>query len=202
LLVALYQLTESGEVGEDDDSDNMVSLVSRAFYVYHRYRVLRWVCEQTGEEGRIRHSAQKGAKYRSSEDEDTALRIRSRATGSSVEVDGFDPSYSLVHSLLARSRSASPSTGFNLLFDASEGFVSKLDLVGSEEIDLEPRNQDIVLAHSVLMDGHADTARRLTTLYPLSAGTAYVRGRAMVELGAYDEAVNLLKQAAAGCKGE
>jgi nuclear pore complex protein Nup160 len=109
-----------------------------------------------------------------------------------------------VHSLLARQKSTSPSTGFNLLYDASEVFMLKLDLVGSgsSEIDLEPRDRDVVLAYSILMDGHADTARRLTALYPLSAGTAYVRGRALVELGAFDEAVNLLKQAATGCRGE
>jgi len=69
-------------------------------------------------------------------------------------------------------------------------------------VELEPRNQDVGLAHTILVDGHADTAGRLTELYPLSSGIAYVRARALVEVGAFEESVDLFKQGASGVRGE
>jgi hypothetical protein len=58
------------------------------------------------------------------------------------------------------------------------------------------------LANTILVDGHADTAGRLTELYPLSSGIAYVRARALVEVGAFEESVDLFKQGASGVRGE
>lgn len=205
LLVALYHLTDSGADGNGDDGEEfeeVISIVNRAFCIYHRYRVLRWLCEQTGEEGRIRTKASKIPKHRN-EGEESALQKRNgSSTQDGLEADGTDPSYSLLHSLLATQRATTPTSGFSLLYDASQAYLDKLDLVDSELVEIEPRSQDVVLAYSVLKDGHADTARQITELYPLSSGTAYIRGRALVETGAFDESVDYLKQAASGCRGK
>ena len=188
ILVSLFVLAEIGGAGDDEESEAIVSIVDTAFTVYHRYSVLKWLCEQSGEEARIRQKAGK--------------RIDDLSTSQSRRAaDGVDPTYSLIHTLLANKQVTSPQTGFNLLFDASEAYLIGLDLVDPDVPQIEPKEQDVVLAHTILTQGHADTARRLTELYPLSYGTAYVRGRALVELGFFDEAVNLLKQASTGCKG-
>jgi nuclear pore complex protein Nup160 len=205
LLVALYHLTDSGLDGGDDgdEFEEVISVVNRAFCVYHRYRVLRWLCEQTWEEGRIRIKTATVPRHRNEGEESTALQRRSGTKmQDGLEVDGTDPSYSLLHSLLASHGTATPISGFSLLYDASQAYLVKIDLVDGDLVEVEPRDQDVILAHSVLMDGHADTARRITELYPLSAGTAYIRGRALVETGAFDESVDYLKQAASGCRGE
>lgn len=169
LLIALFHVVDQASPADsDDETEASYAILNTAFTVYHRYRVLRWLCEQTGEE---------------------------------MQGEG---SYSLLHSLLGQQnqRQALPSTGFDLLFDASERYLTKLDLVDPAVPGIEPREQDVVLAHDILQYGHVDAARRFTSLYPLSSGTAYVRGRALVQLGGIDEAVDLLKQAANGCKGK
>jgi nuclear pore complex protein Nup160 len=189
LLVALYHLAEGSE---EDEFEEVIAVVNRAFCVYHRYSVLRWMCEQTGN-GRTRAKSTKSKR----EGEETALRSRH-----DLENDGTDPSYSLLHSLLASQSVKTPISGFSLLGDAAQSYLSKLDLVDDELVELEPRDQDVVLAHTILVDGHADTAGRLTELYPLSAGIAYVRARALVEVGAFEESVDLFKQGASGVRGE
>lgn len=192
LLVSLFVLAEIGGAGDDEESEDIVSIVDTAFTVYHRYSVLKWLCEQSGEEALIRQKTGK----RTPATDDLASSL------SSPGADEVDPAYSLVHTLLVKSQPTSPRMGFNLLFDASEAYLTKLDLIDPDTPQTEPREQDVLLAFSVLTQGHADTARRLTELYPLSYGTAYVRGRALVELGFFDDAVSLLKQASTGCKGE
>jgi nuclear pore complex protein Nup160 len=42
----------------------------------------------------------------------------------------------------------------------------------------------------------------MTELYPLSSGIAYVRARALVEVGAFEESVDLFKQGANGVRGQ
>ena len=192
LLVSLFVLAEIGGAGDDEESEAIVSIVDKAFAVYHRYSVLKWLCEQSGEEARIRQKS--GKRFAATDDLATSQSGRG--------VDEVDPAYSLIHTLLVKDRTTSPQTGFNLLFDASEAYLTRLDLIDPDTPQVEPREQDVLLAFSVLVQGHADTARRLTELYPLSYGTAYVRGRAFVELGFFDDAVSLLKQASTGCKGE
>lgn len=205
LLVALYHLADSGADGNGDDGEEfeeVISIVNRAFCIYHRYRVLRWLCEQTGEEGRIRTKASKTPKHRNEGDENALQKRNGSSTQDGLEADGTDPSYSLLHSLLATQGTSVPTSGFSLLYDASQAYLVKIDLVDSELVEIEPRDQDVVLAYSVLKDGHADTARRMTELYPLSSGTAYIRGRALVETGAFHESVDYLKQAANGSRGK
>jgi nuclear pore complex protein Nup160 len=200
LLVALYHLAESGTNGEDEESEDVLSLINRAFCIYHRYRVLQWVSEQTGEEGSIRHKNAKVTK-RNEGEEGNSVQIRNKHQDG-LQNDGTDSSYSLLHSLLCSKSTSSPNTGFSFLYDAAQKYLGQVDLVDSDLVEVEPRNQDVVLAHSVLMDGHADTARRLTELYPLSSGTSYVRARSLVKLGAFEESVDLFKQAVNGCRGE
>jgi nuclear pore complex protein Nup160 len=190
LLVSLFVLAEIGGAGDDEESEAIVSIVDTAFTVYHRYSVLKWLCEQSGEEARIRQKTGK----RSTMDDSAPGQSGTRA-------DEVDPTYSLIHALLSVNQVTAPQSGFNLLFDASEAYLIRLDLIDPETPQIEPREQDITLAFSVLTQGHADTARRFTELYPLSYGTAYVRGRALVELGSFNEAVDLLKQASTGCQG-
>jgi nuclear pore complex protein Nup160 len=194
LLVALYHLVESDS--GDEEFEEVIPVVNRAFCVYHRYSVLRWMCEQTGNERRTRVKAGKGAKRIEGEDNGP----RNRQDG--LEADSIDPSYSLLHSLLASQSIKSPTSGFSLIGDASQAYLSKIDLVNDELVELESRDKDIVLAHSILVDGHPDTAGRMTELYPLSSGIAYVRAKALVEVGAFEESVDLFKHAASGVQGE
>jgi nuclear pore complex protein Nup160 len=187
LLVALYHLAEGSE---EKEFEEVIAVVNRAFCVYHRYSVLRWMCEQTGN-SKTRTKPTKSKR----EGEETALRNRPDLG------DGTDSSYALLHSLLASQSLTTPTSGFSLLGDAAQSYLSKLDLVDDELVELEPRDQDVILAHTILVDGHADTAGRLTELYPLSSGIAYVRAKALVEVGAFEESVDLFKQGASGVRG-
>lgn len=188
LLVALYHLAEGSE---EEEFEEVISVVNRAFCVYHRYYVLRWMCEQTG----TQRTPAKSSKSKKERDEIVQWNRKD------IESDGTDPSYSLLHSLLASASFPTPLSGFSLLGDAALCYLSRLDIVNEDLVDLEAEDQDVVLAYSILVDGHADTAGRFTELYPLSHGTAYIRARALVELGAFEESVDLFKQGASGIRG-
>lgn len=197
LLVAIFYLVDSAGAADDEESEANVSIVNTASAMYHRYRVLKWLTERSGEEAGVR--SRTGPRHTM---ETNALTKRTKdSLEDGLDVDGVDSTYSLVHCLLAQEQVTAPSTGFNLLFDASEAYLTQLDLVDPARPQLEPRGADIRLAHSVLQQRHTESAKRFTELYPLSAGTAYIRGRAFVELGELDPAFDLLKQAATGCRG-
>jgi nuclear pore complex protein Nup160 len=198
LLVSIFHLVDSGGAADDGDSESIVSIVNTAFGVYQRYRVLKWLVERKGDEADVKSKA---GSYQIADTNALSNKTKD-ASRDGLDIDGFDPTYSLVHSLLTHDQVTAPSTGFNLLFDASEAYLTRLDLVDPAQPQLEPRDVDVRLANAILQQRHTASAKCFTELYPLSAGTAYVRGRACVELGELDEAFNLIKRAATGCKGE
>jgi nuclear pore complex protein Nup160 len=201
LVTGLYHLSVS-----EDDEDDLIEVLARTFATYHRYRVLQWVCEQTGEEAAERSRARRLAKRLRGKDDVLAdfetLKMR-EGDDEPQDVDGYNTSYSLLHSLLARVMPQSvPVDTVACLFDSACAFLADLDLLEPEQIDIEPRDPDVKLAYAVLADGHAAAARQMTELYPLSSGLAFVRGRALLEGGEVEEGVRHLELASAGVRGK
>lgn len=197
LLVSLWHLATSPDPSaEDDDSEELIEVLARAQATYHRYAVGKWVSEQTGEEAaeasRVRRAARKDDVLA----EFDGLRMRDTPAG-----DGdYDTAYSLLHCLLASELAqAPPADTLAGLFDAAAAFVAGLDLLGPDQIDVEPEAADVKLAYAVLSDGHPRAAAELTERYPLSSGMAFVRGRALLERGE-PEGVRYLELAAQGCR--
>jgi nuclear pore complex protein Nup160 len=204
LLCALYRLAATDHEG--DDADELIEPLTRAFVTYHRYRVLQLVCEETGEAAAERMRARRLAKrLRGKEDvlaDFETLKMR-EGDDEPEDADGYQTAYSLLHSVLARILPQPvPEHTLAGLFDAAVNFVAELDLLEPEQIDLEPRDADVRLTYALLADGHATAARRITELYPLSSGLAFVRARALLEAGEVDEGVRYLELASAGVQGE
>jgi len=199
LVVGLYHLSTC------DDDDDIIEVLARTFATYHRYRVLQWVAEQTGEEAAERARARRQARRLRGKDDVLAdfetLKMR-EGDDEPEDADGYNTSYSLLHSLLARVMSQSvPVDTVASLFDSACTFIADLDLLEPDQIDIEPRNSDVKLAYSVLADGHAVAARTMTEMYPLSSGLAFIRGRALLETGEIEEGVRHLDLASVGVRG-
>ncbi|RSH88570.1 uncharacterized protein EHS24_001115 [Apiotrichum porosum] len=203
LLIALYYLSVSPDLSsEDDEAEELIETLARALAVYHRYRVLQWLSEQTGEEAAERARARRQAKrLRGNDDvlaEFDSLRMR-EGDDEPTDVDGYDTAYSLMHSLLARVLPQPvPVDTVARLSDSASAFLGQLGLLKENQIDIEPRVPDVKLAYAALADGHSMVAREMTELYPLSSGLAFVRGRALLEADEIDEGVRHLELAAAG----
>ena len=154
LLAALFHLSER----RDDDAEDLIIMLSRSLATYHRWRILRWVSEQTSERDRLDIGGLKmGEKH------DSSL-LASLVKG--------DLPIQFVDAALAWLRKSFP-----------------------EDPSVEPSSGDVWLAYSMLDYG---AAGHFTTLCPLSAGMAYVRGRAYLDIGDIDEAIRHLQLAAAG----
>lgn len=205
LLISLYHLATSSDTnGDDDESEDLFEVLARAQVIYHRYRVLKWLSEQTGAEAVERARARNQAKRLKTKDDMLAgfdgLKMR-EGDEELVDVDGYDTAYSLLHSLLARLLSRPvPRDTIAGLFDSAVKLLEDQDLLRPDQVDLAAQSPDVLLAYATLADGHAVTAYGFTELYPMSSGLAFVRGRALLELGEIEQGVHYLELAAAGCR--
>ncbi len=204
LLVSLFHLAQSA----DEEAEDLIEILNRAVVTYHRYRILKWVSEQTGEEAQTRKKGKRSDKRKQNGGDDMlaeglgGLKMR-EGEEEGVDMDGYDVGYSLLHSLLARRSPQTVKKGsISAIHESATSFLSATGLLRKNQVDLEPQSADVELAHRILVDGHAALAGQLSALYPLSSGMAYVRGRAYLEVGDPDSAVRCLQQAAAGCKGD
>lgn len=204
LLVSLFYMATSSDLSEDDDaSEELIEIIARAQVAYHRYHVLSWLSQKTGAEAA---RAKTQAKWSRGKDDVLAafdsLKMRESEVAC-VDADGYDTTYSLLHSLLAHALAQQvPRDTVACLFDMASTMLDDLGLVGSGQFDVEPRASDVKLAFTILADGHATTAGELTELYPLSSGTAYVHGLALIDVGDVDRGALFLERASAGCRGK
>ncbi|KAL7423223.1 hypothetical protein Q5752_002523 [Cryptotrichosporon argae] len=197
LLVALFHLSESADPSsEDEEALELIETLSRAVIIYHRYRVLYWLSEQTGIEAKERAPAKKGHVK-----DDVVADFGSLKMGdAAAEVDGFDASYALIHALLVRYPQAVTRDSASKLSTAAMAFLDDLALILPAQTELEPQASDVALAYKVLVDGHPRIAGQLAELYSPSAGMAYIKGRAGIETGLSEAGAALLEQAVAGCR--
>ncbi|WVW84551.1 hypothetical protein I302_106585 [Kwoniella bestiolae CBS 10118] len=207
LLVTFFHLFESRDPSyEDDEGEELIAILARALVIFHRYRVLKWVCDQTGEEGRERSKTKRTNKRKVNGGDDVlaegfgSLRMKEGEDDQGLDSDTYDIGYSLVHSLLARQIPQPVTSGLiNRFVEAASTFVSGINLVDPEQTDVGAQKADLQLSYRILVDGHAQLAGAFTDMYPLSAGISYVKGRAYLECGMIEEAVKFLEKAAAGC---
>lgn len=202
LLVALFHMATCSDLAEDDEaSETLIEVIARAQVTYHRYHVLSWLSQRTG----AGEGERENQKWSGRDDVLVAfgsLKMRENED-KGVDSDGYDTAYSLLHALLAHPLAQQvPRDTVASLFDMASSFLADLGLVGSEEFDVEPRTADVKLALAVLADGHAATAGDLTQLYPMSSGTAYVHGLALMEVGNVERGALFLERASAGCRGK
>jgi nuclear pore complex protein Nup160 len=212
LLVILFALSESDTETEDEDSEQLRDILVRSLVLYHRYRILKWVTEQTGEEAKERNQlrSSKGIK-RFAGDENQAqglggLKVRDgNVNTDGFDSDGYDLQYSLLHSLFARQFELPTMSGsLNSVLSTSMEFLDTADVIPLDEesrVELRARGQDLQLIQAVLMDGHCLLASKMSELYEFGSGVAYVRGRSWVESGDWEAGAGLLQRAAAGCRG-
>ncbi|WWC88782.1 uncharacterized protein L201_003695 [Kwoniella dendrophila CBS 6074] len=211
LLVTFFHLFESRDPSyEDDEGEELIETLAKASVVFHRYKVLKWVSDQTGEEARERSKTGKSNKRKLNGGGGDDLlaeglgSLRMRESGeedSGLDSDSFDVGYSLIHSLLSRQLPQSVQTGtINRFSETAITFLSSINPISPDQTDIEAQKFDIQLSYRILVDGHAQLAGAITDMYPLSAGIAYVRGRAYLECRMVEEAVKFLEKAAAGCK--
>jgi len=216
LFAALFALSESDPAVDDEESEQLLQILARAFVIYHRYRVLKWVCEQTGEEARER-SRLKGKGNGRGGKRPAGNEVLSEGLGGlkvrdpdleegDYDSDGYNSSYSLLHSLFARQFELPIMSGsINAILSASMEFLNTADLVSVDleiELELGARGQDLQLIQSILMDGHLLLAGKMSELYEFGSGTAYLRGRCWLDSGDWEGAAGLLQRAVAGCRGE
>ena len=119
-----------------------------------------------------------------------------------LDPDGYDLSYSLIHSMLARR--IPPSISLELISPVSEAvtaFLTGIELISSDRTEIQPEVSDVRFAFIMLIIGHASRASEFTTMYPMSSGMGYVRGRAYLELGDIASTVRNFEMGAAGCRG-
>ncbi|KAK6908300.1 hypothetical protein I203_102301 [Kwoniella mangroviensis CBS 8507] len=208
LLVTFFHTFESRDHSyEDDEGEELIEILARALVVFHRYKVLKWVCDQTGEEARERSKTKRSNKRKVNGGDDVlaegfgSLRMKEGEEDQGLDSDIYDIGYSLVHSLLAKQIPQSVTPGaINRLLETTSAFVSGINIVEADQTDVGARKSDLQLGYRILIDGHAQLAGAFTDMYPLSAGIAYVKGRAYLECGMIEEAVKFLEKAAAGCK--
>lgn len=206
LFVALFHLSESADVtAEDDEAEDFIEILNQAFVVYHRYAVLKWATGQTADEA-VEVSRQKGSTKRKAAAGDDVLAegLGGLQVGDDEGAnDGFDASYSLLHSLLdGQRRQPVPLGSIDVVAQAAELLVATSGLVSDDITEVDPSTLDVGFGYSILATGLPLLAGRFADLYPLSAGMAYIRGRASMEAGFVGQAVRSFEQASVGCKGK
>ncbi|WVR06261.1 hypothetical protein IAU60_003291 [Kwoniella sp. DSM 27419] len=210
LLTSLFHLSESHDPsGEDEAGEHLIETLGRALTTFHRFRVLQWVTEQTGEEAKERGKLRKANKRKTNGGDDVLAegvgnhRTREAEfdTSDGLDSDTFEIGYSLLHSLVSRQQSVAVTIGSgDRVAAASSAFLTSIALVSQGQTDVRPHAGDVQFGYKILVDGHAQLAGAFTDLYPLSAGLAYIKGRAYLECGMVDEAVRYLEKASSGCK--
>ncbi|ORY31381.1 nucleoporin Nup120/160-domain-containing protein [Naematelia encephala] len=204
LLVSLFVLAESPEIFDQDDenAEALGEILTRAFVAYHRWRVLKWLCESRAEEAQERRRG--GKRKGSGGDDALADGLGSLNVGENqrdTDSDSVDTTYSLLHTLLADSyQQAVFIDSISSLLEASFAFLASTNLIDLQLDELESRSSDVKLAKTILTAGHPMAAGEITDLYPLSSGMAYVKGRAYLSGGGVEQAIALLQQASAGIK--
>lgn len=194
VLIAFFLLAsaEGGATsGETDESEELIHELARTVVCFHRYHTLNEWCLSTGEEAVERAKSRTGGKRRAASD----LSKPKADEGRYVDADDFDLEYSLLHTMLARQRSDFGLQRDHFISDLAVQHVARLDLLDSTQTDCAPRRQDIDFLYRVLAAGQPGTAARLASIYPYSAGTAYIIGRSFVEDGLVEEAVRDLEAA-------
>lgn len=212
LFTSLFYLADSFDPLDDSEkSEELIEILTRVMVAYHRYRVLKWVAGQTGEEAGERKQATKTQKAGKSKRKlgddgqtDTlgGLKVK-EMEDNERDTDEFTTAYSLLHCLVARLLAPEvPGLDMTLsvLLQAAMNVLDQVHLLLSNQIDIAAQSPDIVLGNTIFIDGHPLLAGAYSDLYPLSSGIAYLKGRAYLEAGVLDGAVQYLEKAAVGCK--
>ena len=204
LLVCSFCLVESDASAETEEGEALIGILARTLAVYHRYRVLWWLSQQTGEEARQYRKAKPTTKRRA-EGQDVlaegmgSLRVAEASGGD--DLDGYSVEDSLLHSLLAHPPSGDLEVAATTsATSAATSFLSSTGIITPDLQDDESLPADVKLACTILVDNHPTAAKEYTELFPSSSGLAYVKGRACLELGEADEAARLLRIASTGCE--
>ncbi|ORX40189.1 nucleoporin Nup120/160-domain-containing protein [Kockovaella imperatae] len=199
VLVAIFHLVESDLTPDTQEGESIIAILARSLALYHRYRALSWLSEQTAEEARqyARDGLQAKRKPNSGDmltDGFGGLQVGDER--STTDTDGFEVDYSVIHSLLAHQKPQTVQDEVvDLIADGASSFLSSLHVISPDMTDNESRPGDVKLGYLILIDNQPTAARAFTDLYPLSAGMAYVKGRACLELGDSQEASRLLRLA-------
>ncbi|WVQ72883.1 hypothetical protein IAR50_002444 [Cryptococcus sp. DSM 104548] len=199
LLASLFLLCESPP--SEDDFEELILILARAMASYHRYRVLKWVALQTGEEAGERSSVGKAQKAQKGKRKFGDEEVYHSSEGS--DRDGFGVEYSLLHSLFAHQIAFNvPSSEYaiDLYLPAALAALTQLGLLTRGQTDIGAQASDAILGNLIFIDDHPLLAGAFSDLYPLSSGIAYIKGRAFLEADVVDGAVNFLEKAAAGCR--
>ena len=207
LLVALFVLAElSDPSGEDDETVGFISVLARVFSAYQRCHILNWVSEQTAEEARNaawwRRATKRKARADLLSDGLGGLRMQEEAE-EELESDGFDPTYSLLHALLADTLVIwPPQDASNALQKATLEFLSVYRPSHDDNFGLEAGKNDVRLAIAVLTSGMPALALDICEKYPHNASMAYVKGQALLSVERVDESVRCFEQGAAWTRGQ
>jgi len=196
VIVSVYLLSESLDISsEDEDSEDLILLLSKVLSIFHRYEVLKMLCEARAGNAA---SLSKGSKRKQGGDELADgfgdLKVQEEGQG-----NDYDATYSVIHSLLARQiRPELPtdSTSLSSIASSTMRILQGLGLVDYDVIDIQARIPDVKLASMVLANGHSPVAGQLTELYPMSPGMAYVKARACLGVGEIEEAITNFELAA------
>lgn len=211
-FTSLFYLADSFDPLDDSEkSEELIEILTRVMVAYHRYRVLKWVAGQTGEEAGERKQATKAqkagrSKRKLGDDGQTdvlgGLKVK-EMEDNERDTDEFTTEYSLLHCLVARLFAPEvPGSDMTLsvLLQAAMNVLDQIHLLSGDQIDIAAQSPDIVLGNKIFIDGHPLLAGAYSDLYPLSSGVAYLKGRAFLEAGVLDGAVQYLEKAATGCK--
>ncbi|ODN74422.1 hypothetical protein L202_06819 [Cryptococcus amylolentus CBS 6039] len=199
LLASLFLLCDSPP--SEEDLEELVPILARSMTSYHRYRVLKWVATQTGEEAGERSSvgkAQKAQNGKKNSGDDGVSH-----SGEGDDGDGFGVKYSLLHSIFAHQipqEASSSNHAIDTYLPAALAALTQIGLLSEDQTDLGAQASDVVLGNLIYADDHPLLAGAFTDLYPLSSGIAYIKGRAYLEADVVDGAVTFLERAAAGCR--
>lgn len=180
---------------DTDEGQVAIQLLTQAFTIYQRYRVLNFMTEQWADESKTR-DGRKSLKRRHGDDGGAeALR-------GTVDADEHETAYSLIHCLLARALAQEVHEGvMGEIGNARATFLQSALSLYQGIWETRPLQKDVQLAYHILQDGHPVPAGRITSFYPPSPGMLYVRARAYLEMGDIDEAIRHFEQAASGCRG-
>lgn len=205
LFVALFHLAETPDItSEDEDAEEFLQVLHKAFVLFHRYSVLKWLVAQTAEESVEFTKARKTKRKAGNGDDKLSDSLGGLNMGEyEGGLDGFDATYSVIHVLLDNQRRQNPTfDSLDIIGVAAEHFISSSQIFHHDVSEIDPSIHDVKLGYSILTAGLPLLAGGFADLYPLSAGMAYIRGRASMQAGFIGEAVKSFEQAAVGCKSE
>ncbi|OXB37292.1 hypothetical protein LQV05_003644 [Cryptococcus neoformans] len=212
LFTSLFYLGDGFDPLDDSEkSEELIEILTRVMVAYHRYRVLKWVAGQTGEEAGERKQAaktQKASRSKRKLGDDGLIDVSGGSRIKEMEdnehdTDGFTTEYSLLHCLAARSLAPEVSgsdMALNVFLQAAMDVLDQIHLLSSNQVDIAAQSPDVVFGNKIFIDGHPLLAGAYSDLYPLSSGIAYLKGRAYLEAGVLEGAMQYLEKAAAGCK--